>query len=154
MNLEIVFKDKAFFFKGKIDEITDYTTVLKSDAKSIILDLEEVSNINSIGIKKFVQFKDELLKNGKTVIYRNCSVVMVEQISLIFELKTGVTIEGIMLPYLCDSCNMEYSILVDTKILKKEKLTLNYLNTLFKCTECSKKLEFNHDEDSYFYFLS
>ena len=138
----------TIFLLGKIDECSDYSTI-KTDYDEIIVDFNDVTSINSCGIREWINFL--LTLKDKKITYKNCPKIIVDQMSSVNEfLPQNAKVESIYLPYYCEDCDLEGSelrkikdIYQDNKIIIPEK----------KCTECEKEMEFDEIADVYFLFL-
>jgi hypothetical protein len=141
-----------FFLAGKIDESSDYSTILASSASRIILDFEKVTLINSSGIQKWIQFLRGLPK-AMAVDFENCPLRIINQMNLIpaFAGDRNIVPKTFYAPYYCEQCdesqNVKLSATDDfgsaSEVVAPRK----------QCAECASTMEFDGIEKKYFLFL-
>jgi len=150
LEIDIVESDEnvVYTFKGDIDENFRQQDVPRIEKNEIIFELGEVLNFNSCGIREWIFLVREIGSCG-TLIFRNCSVTMIDQINMVPDsLGVGI-IESFFAPYYCDSHGeVNQAIKMDeylTEIQQKHAPD-------FKCDQCGEALEFDALEESYFLF--
>lgn len=113
INIERLEKDEkvVFDFSGVIDENTDLSKSELGLAKEIILNLKEISAINSYGIRSWIIWIRTAPENCR-IIYKSCPKIIVDQINMVigFLPKNG-NVESFYVPYYCESCDIEKKIL-------------------------------------------
>ncbi len=141
--------DKVVYtFNGDIDENFRQQDVPRFEKSEIIFELGDVLNFNSCGIREWIFLVRDIGSCG-TLIFRNCSVTMIDQINMVPDsLGVGI-IESFYAPYYCDS-HGEIN-----QVIRLDE----YLNDIeqkkapdFKCSQCGEALEFDALEESYFLF--
>ncbi len=138
-----------YSLSGNIDDNSDFS-VIEPTSPNLVLDFQNVSSVNSYGIKKWAVLLTSL--ESKNVSYRNIPTILVEQINIINHLRRGVTLESFYLPFGCESCDIEIDKLVTLEDVKTEGY-FDSLDELYDCERCRSHLEFLDDEDIYFIFL-
>lgn len=114
-----------FKLNGQIDEDADLSQ-LKTDKEKVIFDLEEVSLINSCGIRDWVEYQNSLPGNSQ-IIYHKCPQVIVEQLNIIKGfIKEGGVVESFFAPYYNNSKDEEVKLLITPSeevadLIKKSK---------------------------------
>jgi len=145
-------KDDYVAISGIIDENADFSQVLTKNVPVLFLDFKKVERINSTGVRKWVN----LIENLKDVElhYINCSFATAEQFSLVSDLITKKTfIESFEARYVCEKCNTTevFTLVVGYDIIPGQYSYNDGPERM--CAKCRSKLEFDHNPDSYLFFL-
>lgn len=133
---------------GAIDEDSDFKELLGLEQKSISFDFNQISMINSCGIREWIRFMDKVPENS-TVIYKNCPQIIIEQINMVhgFFRKSSL-IESFYAPYFCENCNKE------TKVHLLSSQVKNRKAPKMSCPHCQEDaMDFDAMETQYFSFL-
>ena len=132
--------------QGQINEDSHFEEIKALTEKEIVIDLSEVSHINSCGIREWIELQKKYFKFDK-VIYRECPQVIVEQMNIVsgFVFEKGI-IESFYAPYYSEGEDKEY------KVLLKPSEVLNGKAPVKK-DESGQTLEFDDIEAQYFNFL-
>lgn len=134
-----------FKLSGQIDEDADFE-LIKTDKSKVIFDLENISLINSCGIRDWVQYQASL-PSESTIIYRKCPQVIVEQLNIIKGfIKEGGVVESFIAPYYNDAKDEEVKILITPAEVIDSKAPV-------KKDDEGNELEFDEIELQYFNFL-
>lgn len=134
-----------FKLSGQIDEDADFE-LIKTDKSKVIFDLENISLINSCGIRDWVQYQASL-PSESTIIYRKCPQVIVEQLNIIKGfIKEGGIVESFFAPYYNDVKDEEVKILITPAEVIDSKAPV-------KKDDEGNELEFDEIELQYFNFL-
>jgi len=154
LNIKITKSDKevVFLFTGDVDENFKQEDVPRIESETIIFELAGIDNFNSCGIREWIYLVKDFSNLGK-LIFRNCSVTMIDQINMVPDSIGNAVIESFYAPYFCESesCCGEINRLIgvnDHKESLKERSAPE-----FKCDSCEKQLDFDALEESYFLFL-
>ncbi|MEZ4742278.1 MAG: hypothetical protein R3B45_07510 [Bdellovibrionota bacterium] len=145
-------KKTVLIFSGNVDEHFKQEDVPRVESETIIFDLSEVENFNSCGIREWIYLIKDYSNLGK-LIFRNCSVTMIDQVNMVPDSIGNAKIESFYAPYYCESesCCGETNRLIQIsehiETLKEKKAPE------FNCESCGKPLEFDALEESYFLFL-
>ena len=134
-------------FAGPIDEDSSFEDISKLSSQKIVFDFENVSLINSCGIREWINFI-EALDSGISFSYINCRQIIIEQINMVKGfIREGSRVDTFYAPYYCETCDDEYKIhlnhndIVDSKAPK------------VSCPKCSKEdIEFDAIEEQFFQF--
>lgn len=143
-------KDAVYAFKGEVDEFFKQKEVPRMKAANIHLVLEEISHLNSCGIREWVNMVKDFSKEGR-LIFKRCSVAMVDQINMVPDSVAGGQVESFYAPYACDD-HGEIAKLIDLKTMYQAIASRQ--PPVMHCDECSKELEFDALPGSYFLFLA
>lgn len=134
-----------FKLSGQIDEDADLS-LLNTDKAKIIFDLEQVSLINSCGIRDWVEYQSSL-PQASQIIYRKCPQVIVEQLNIIKGfIKEGGVVESFFAPYYNDAKDEEVKLLITPADVVDSKAPA-------KTDDEGNELEFDEIEMQYFNFL-
>ncbi len=117
----------------------------------LIFDLSGVSQLNSVGVKKWLAFVGSLAGQFK-LRFDRVSEQIVAQANVVAQMlgPPGTPVGSFFAPYLCEGCGRETS-----RELRLQDLTPaddGWSAPALKC-ECGGKLVFDEYEDEYFFFL-
>lgn len=133
--------------RGEINEDSDFSALSEVGEELVEFDFEEVSSINSCGVREWIKMLEALSGSSK-VVYRNPRKLVVMQFNQVQGfIRSNTEIENFYAPYFCESCDEEKEVL-----LKAEKLMSSAPEV--KCEKCGKEMEFDALEDQYFLFLN
>lgn len=138
---------------GEIDEDNDLDGLVDklAGAKMVLLDLAEVSRINSGGVRDWVNWLARVEKGGATrIIFVECSPTIVAQVNLVHNFTGGGAIKSFYAPYFCPACNREKLLLLEARDLVNQR---PFRAPISRCDECDGMMDFDDLEGSYFGFL-
>lgn len=135
-------------FSGLIDEDSNFSSLENKLIGNVIFDFEEVSLINSCGIREWVTFLESVDK-GVTLTYRNCRQIIIEQVNMVHGfIRDGAQIESFYAPYYCEDCDQEHKVHLNVSDVKDGQAPV------LKCPKCkTADLEFDAIEEQYFQFI-
>jgi hypothetical protein len=139
-----------YTFDGDVDENFRHQEVAYIEKQNIIFDLEKVRNFNSCGIREWIAMIKVMNRMGH-LLFRKCSVTMVDQINMVPDSLGLGTVESFYAPYYCE-CGGEINRLIE--VFKNISLLQKHSAPVFQCEKCGKKLEFDALEESYFLFIN
>lgn len=148
--LSIEKRDDTYMLTGVIDELSDFSELLKATDGSVKLDLQGIQRINSYGIKNWILMLNKLQE--KNITFINCPVCFIEQINLVPGIQGRAKVDSFFLPFFCPECEEEYSVKVSFEESKKDGF-VDELDDKYNCKECDSKMEFYDDVELYFDFL-
>lgn len=134
---------------GTIDETVNFEKMFGTDFKSAKVYSKEVSRINSVGVKHWIKYFQELNKKGIRVEFNECSPAITEQLNLISNFDSGGKVISIYVPYACTNCKNEMIALFQTSDLKQKNFELPEIS----CSKCGSPSVFDDIEEEYFHFL-
>ena len=113
---------------------------------TLIINLFELSFINSLGIRDWVNWiKTVRAEKGITLI--RCSPPFVRQISILQNfIPEGVTVESICVPYFCDQCEREERQLINIGT------GIETLPAEIPCVICKGEMSIDVVKNTYFKF--
>jgi hypothetical protein len=137
---------------GRIDDSAPLASLVDTvKAAEVVIDTGGVVFVNSIGVREWMRFLRGLAATGSRIRLENVAEVLVTQMNLIPDLRTGVTIASVQAPYECAKCGAEVSQLID---LQHHGNALRALKPpTFTCPECGGALALADYPDRYFAFL-
>ncbi|MCB9557832.1 MAG: hypothetical protein H6707_17100 [Deltaproteobacteria bacterium] len=135
--------------RGVIDEYADLRPLLSEIDAPPILELGEVRRINSLGVKIWVGFIEQLSQRYPTKLAR-CSPAIVAQLNSVYNFRGTATIESVLAPFYCERCDVEQleNILTNVKIERPKELLAGQRS----CNRCGGIIEFDDLPDRYFMF--
>lgn len=132
---------------GKINETTEFPEVDFGSSNEIIFEVGELAGINSIGIRSWILWNKKSLQ-GKSVIYRNCTPAVIEQIqAFVGFIPEGAIIESVNVPYYCESCNKITSLVV----VRPNSLTGMKVDIAdsVPCQSCNQTIQIDVEKSEY-----
>lgn len=146
----------TIYFNGKIDEECDLTLVELPSAKVIHLNFSKVTWINSIGVKKWISWQNQIGEN-RILVFEECRRVVVDQINVLAGfLMQSARVESFYIPFHCGKCDIESVILVKrgtdyTLATSESKAQLTLPEP--DCSNCKEKLQLDVLPEKYLGFL-
>lgn len=135
---------------GAIEETVDFSETIGETGPKLKVVTKLVTRINSLGVKSWVRYFDQLNRSGIEVVFSQCSPAIVAQLNLISNFNCGGAVESIYVPYVCQSCNAELVALFTTDALRKTQFRIPSLT----CTKCqSTRTVFDDIPEEYFSFM-
>ena len=138
------------YLTGAIDEHTDLDRVFahlyELRADPLILNLEGVIRINSIGLRHWIPLLSRL-SSARAVLVEGLSYPFVLQANNVANLLGGVKVRSCVAPYYCTMCEQNHTIVVTTEEIAKTELPPTKA-----CPQCASPMEFD-ELDDYFDFL-
>lgn len=110
-NLSVAIDDQpraqVLVLRGQIEDDADLGSLGDSLHRPVVVNLEGVDFINSLGVRAWVVFLEGLRGRGVAVVLRRVSEAMVDQMNMIMEARCHATIESFYAPYACPACGLE-----------------------------------------------
>ncbi|NJL25196.1 MAG: hypothetical protein HC902_08475 [Calothrix sp. SM1_5_4] len=99
--------------KGPIDEDANFNPPDIGAHSSVVLDLNHVSAINSVGIREWIKWIKGFPGSVKLSV-RHCPKIIVDQINMVAGfLPPGTTVQSFFVPYYSDSSGNEKMVLFE-----------------------------------------
>ncbi len=142
---------------GHLDEDTDFTELKLPDAKVYVFNLEDLSAVNSMGLRNWLMWVKKL-KVVAPKIFKNCQRIVVDQMNILQGfLPRGAIVESFYVPYFCSSCSHEenYKVLRGQdfqEATSDSKSTIDIPKSI-ECPTCQKQMEIDVITQKYFAFL-
>lgn len=151
-NLSIEIKQTAdevvYRFVGDVDEHFRQKDVPRIKKARIRFILEEINTFNSCGIREWIYLVRDISELG-SLTFTKCSVVMVDQINMVPDSLGKGGVESFFAPYFCGTHGEVNQLIVVGEHVEQLE---NKQAPEFVCEHCSKPLEFDALEESYFLF--
>jgi hypothetical protein len=130
---------------GKINEASVLPSL--SNDKNLILNLEKVESINSIGVKTWMNWLKELEK-CESYTFSKVPRILIDQCNMIKDFIPSNKITSFEVPYFCDSCETQNRVFLEV-VNRRHPL----VETSVPCKTCGKSCEMDVIPNSYFKFL-
>ncbi len=99
--------------KGNIDEDAAFTPPDTGSAAAVVLDLDGVTAINSVGIREWIKWIKALPGNAQLSL-RRCPKIVVDQINMVAGfLPANARVESFYVPYYSDATGNEKMVLFE-----------------------------------------
>lgn len=96
---------------GNVDEDSNFQPADVGGASEIVLDLEKITAINSVGIREWIKWVKTMPAASKLSV-RKCPKIIVDQINMVAGfLPAGTTVESFYVPYYSDGSGEEKMVL-------------------------------------------
>jgi anti-anti-sigma regulatory factor len=137
---------------GEVNEAVDFNQALGTTEPDTLLNCKEVTRVNSVGVKGWVKFFQERVKQGTKLRFVECSPAIVEQLNIIMNFACGGRVESVYVPFVCTSptCRKSLVGLFKTDDLKR----LNFNLPSVKCSKCGSEALFDDLPEEYFRFAT
>lgn len=100
--------------RGRIDETALLVGLAEGISSRLVIDLEAVEFINSMGLREWISFLRALRTRHVEVVLRRCSMAMVTQMNVVVAAR-GTRVESFFAPYVCQSCLREQPVCLDVR---------------------------------------
>lgn len=141
---------------GVIDENAVFPDIQSDFQKKVIIDLDQVEMINSIGIRNWVLW---IKKLHLPISLQKCPPSIIEQINILIGfLPDEAHIDSFYVPYYCENCLITESILLEEshqyKTPKGNQKGYVKLPNLVICSKCKGELDIDVLPQKYFKFIN
>lgn len=136
---------------GPINEETEVqlTQLGAKLGKQVVFNFKQVSAINSLGVRAWVNFI-RVVAAERTLVFEECSPEIVNQINMIPNFKANAQIRSVYGTFFCGSCSHQQNELFEAgKTLPKGG---DIKLPPVKCQKCGSAMEFEEVEDAFFAF--
>lgn len=144
-------------FEGAIDEDTEFPSLNLTLAKKVVIDLNGIRTINSVGIREWLAWIRPVAQVAEITVER-CPKAMVLQFNMVdgfLPPKTKVT--SFYVPYFCEKCDYEGSHLLTVGkdiVNQPGGVKVNFdAKGAAKCADGACEIEMDVSEAKYFQFL-
>ncbi|HEY0254709.1 MAG TPA: protein kinase, partial [Kofleriaceae bacterium] len=135
---------------GLVDERFDGFGPL-AGAKSLVLDVTEMTRMTSFGVRQWLRAMEGLRGIAETYLV-GCPTFFVDQLNMVMNFGGTARVLTVVAPYMCNSCGIESSEIVD--VLGERATLLKNEPPAKLCTRCSARLELDETPQSYFSFTT
>lgn len=142
---------------GMIDEDSAFPEIQGAKFREVHIDLKEVSAINSIGIREWMDWLRPLSESSSVHLW-NCTKPLVFQFNMVEGfLPAKARVRSFFVPHFCEKCDQEANVLVNVErelSVQNERVEI-HVNAA-EAVSCRQKpcgLEMDISEAKYFQFL-
>jgi hypothetical protein len=138
------------FLNGKINEDAGgpLNDLLEKIGAKCILNLRDIDEVNSLGVRLWVNFMREF-ETKRTVILEECPPEVIRHINIIPNFKGKSTIRSLYARYICDHCgNKKLELFKLGEKMPKKLGQEFFLNVT--CQSCGQKMEMEELENEFF----
>ncbi len=133
----------ALVLVGPIDERCDLAALRGVQTGRLVLDLEGVTRINSVGVGEWIRTM-QAIPESVEVVWERASVALVRQMSMIANFHGRSRIRSFHAPYYCPACDVERDVLLEASALSRAVAPER------TCPDCGAPMEFDEVEEDYF----
>jgi DNA-directed RNA polymerase subunit RPC12/RpoP len=134
---------------GTIDEHVDLEKSMGPLPKQCVVVCREISQINSLGVKSWVDFFGRASRDQVSFSFAECPPPIVEQLNYITNFACGGPVISVSVPFTCEKCHKELRGVVKSEDLRKVAFKIPPI----KCPKCGAKAFFDDVPEEYFAFL-
>lgn len=129
---------KVVLLAGMIDEDTQFDEIMKMGSP-LTFNFKGITAINSCGVRNWVNFLKAF--GEANAQFEECPPIVVKQMNMIPSFTAGAKITSVYVPYVCDNCDKESMVLVDTSTFAKGKCQVEEAMPCEECKEGEKELD-------------
>lgn len=137
---------------GDIDDDVQLVPLAAKLGRRVIIDLDGVTFINSVGVREWITLLDALATRNTDVTLRKVSEPMVRQMAMVTEASGATTIESFHAPYVCTACSEETSLVLP--VAPHRAALVAHQPPRQPCPRCGGEMEFDEFPNRYLSFLS
>src|SRR5262249_15170951 len=94
--------------KGSIDEDASFTNPDLGGSTAVVLDLEGINSINSVGIREWIKWMKGAFPSNLQLSVRRCPKIIVDQINMVSGfLPANAKVESFYVPFYADGSGSE-----------------------------------------------
>jgi hypothetical protein len=143
---------------GAIDEQAEFEKITLPETKQLVIDLKNIKTLNSIGLRDWSRWMSELTAITGGIVFKNCPNIFVHQMNILDGfINANTTVESIIVPFYCESCNHHENYLAvrgtdyfEATADKPEKIMMSFEKI---CEKCGKVSEADILKQKHFKFL-
>jgi hypothetical protein len=141
---------QKIYLSGVIDESAFLSPLLEGKPSDLFLFLQNVSRINSVGVKIWREFFAQFRKAGGKLNFFEIAPALVSAANYLSDFILPEEVRSLCIPFFCENCGRSVTKVYEFYELKK----LNFDVTPPTCGECGCKTEIDEVPEEYFSFLS
>lgn len=141
--------ENRIVLQGEITEDADFSPLLGVQAPRLVIDLSQITRINSSGLREWIEFARACNKAGAQLVLERCAPIVVTQLNMIWNFagKDG-QVRSVYAPYYCSRCDLEHQELIDFSGGTAS------LPSSLPCPKCGAPLDFEDVQEVYLHFRS
>lgn len=132
---------------GEITEESDFGPVLEMARPNVVVDLGDVTRINSCGVREWLNFVSAIRATERQLTLERCAPVIVTQLNTIYNFTGGGAVLSVFGPFYCPDCDSEENHLIDLTASSIE------LPKQLPCPKCGGEMEFEEIHEEYLGFF-
>lgn len=136
---------------GIIDEHARLHEVVSNQQRRLVLDLGDITFINSLGVRDWIRFLAKLATDHIQLELVRVAEPLVHQFNMIVATRTGAQVRSFFAPFACDACGLEKSICLEVEPHLHDLRALR--PPAVACPTCQSQMAFNDFPERYFSFL-
>lgn len=136
---------------GVIDEHARLHEVVTPEHRRLVLDLGDVTFINSLGVRDWIRFLAKLAADRIQLELVRVAEPLVHQFNMIVATRNGAQVRSFFAPFACDACGLEKSICLEVQPNLQALRALRPPDVA--CPTCRAPMAFNDFPERYFSFL-
>lgn len=136
---------------GPIDESSDLASFATKISGQLVIDLEKVSFVNSMGVRRWTEMLALLQERHVAVTLTRCSEAMLMQMNINVAVKGFSRVDSFFAPYSCPKCGLAESVCVE--VLPNLQALRRLEVPPFECPACGAGCEFSEIPSRYLLFL-
>ncbi len=134
---------------GIIDETVDLSKQIGPLPPSVVFVCRDISQINSQGVKVWIEFFSKAFASKIRFKFTECSPVIVEQLNYITNFACGGEVVSVLVPFFCEKCLKEIRGVIKAEDLKR----VSYKLPPVQCPKCKSHATIDDVAEEYFAFL-
>ena len=140
-------RKQSLLFKGLMNEFSKFDMLYDFDESELILNLKDVSRINSIGVREWLHALSAIAPQIQ-VVFEACSPMVVYQMNMIPFFVQRISVKSVYAPYYCEEDDEQQLFLIDIEDYKQTEQLPS-----FQCPTHQISYLFDDDPESFFYFI-
>jgi len=136
---------------GQIDEKADLVALAEKLTGEVVIDLERVSFVNSMGVRRWTEMLAVLQARAVAVTLARCSEAMLTQMNINVAVKGFSRVESFFAPYYCQACERSLTVCIEVRpnLQSLRRLQMPEL----RCDHCGEAAQFAELPARYLLFL-
>ena len=138
---------------GAIDEQANLLDLVeRAQNGRLVLDLEGIRFINSIGVREWIRMQQAASKQQLHVELRRVPEVIVHQLNIVVAARGSALVTSFFAPYVCNECDREDSILLD--VIKHGAALARKKAPEQRCESCGGEMALLDPPEIYLTFIA
>ncbi len=152
--MNITEKEGVFYLDGDLTEFADLD-VLKAGSNPLLLNLDGVKRLNSMGIRRFLKFIMDWSPN--TMRLFNVRTEFISNLNVIPQMLGGPSsrscVESLYIPFFCEKCQKSEEILFSMEDITFSDSDIK-VDEDQTCSSCGSTLDLDNELHEYFLFCA